>query len=126
MRTNILVIAALAGCAAPATLQQPRPSVAAGMTAGETRSCISTSASESLTIIDDGVVGYRSGRITWLNRLPARCAGLHPLNTLVVEAQGSQICRGDRIRVIQHPLTIPGPTCILGNFQAYRSDPLIL
>lgn len=90
------------------------------MTAAETRSCIAITPGQSLTIVDDGVVGYRSGRTTWVNQLPGRCPGLHPLNTLVVEVHGSQICRGDRIRVIQHPLTTPGPICVLGDFTAYR------
>src|SRR5215213_3923548 len=110
--------ATLAGCAAPSMFHQPRASILAGMTAQETRSCVSIAQGQSLTILDDGLVGYRSGRTTWVNRLPAQCAGMHPLNTLVVEVHGSQICRGDHIRVIQHPLTIPGPNCLLGDFTA--------
>jgi hypothetical protein len=119
MRRFLLIIL-LSGCSLSPRAVEPHATTELAGPAGEPRSCVSLSAGQGLTILDRGIVGYRSGRTLWVNRLPA-CHGLDPLNTLVVEVHGSQLCRGDHIRVIEHALSVPGPTCILGDFIPYRS-----
>jgi hypothetical protein len=117
---RLLLMILLSGCSSPHAIE-PRAATELAAPAGEPRSCVSISAGEGLIILSEGTVGFRSGRTLWVNRLPAACHGLHPLNTLVVQMYGSPLCRGDQIRVIEHPMSVPGPTCTLGDFVPYRS-----
>ncbi len=116
----------LAGCAAPTMDGPSRDQEAlnrelAGRVAGETVSCISPATSSAgLTIVDNQTLVYRDGRTLWVNRLRAPCPGLRPLDTLIVEVQGRGYCRHDRFRSLQSGSTIPGPTCLLGDFTPYR------
>ncbi len=116
----------LAGCAATGTDGPSRDQEAlsrelADRVAGESVSCISpTSSSGALTIVDSRTLVYREGRTLWVNRLRDQCPGLRPLDTLIVEVQGSRYCRDDRFRSLQSGSSIPGPTCLLGDFTPYR------
>lgn len=115
----------LAGCAAPMP-QGPSRDVRAleaelaGRTAGAEESCISADRQTNLRIVDARTLAYESGRTLWVNRLDAACPGMRPMDTLVVEVNGSQYCRGDRFRTLSTGSTIPGPTCVLGAFTPYR------
>jgi hypothetical protein len=122
MRLSIIALV-LGSCAAcsqvPEAPLQPALQAAAS---GAARSCVSPQQGEGLTIIGEGALGLRSGGTMWVNRLPGRCPGLHVGNTLIVEAHGSQICRGDHVRPIEPAAAIPGPVCILGDFVPYRQQ----
>lgn len=116
----------LAGCAAAGTDRPAREQEAlgrelAGRVAGEAETCISASPSAGLTIVDRRTLTYREGRTLWVNRLGAECPGLRPLATLIVEVQGSRYCRNDRVRAVETGASIPGPTCLLGDFVPYRA-----
>jgi hypothetical protein len=117
----------LAGCAAtgrdgPTRDQEALSRELAERVAGETVSCISpTSSSAALTIFDSRTLVYREGRTLWVNRLRYECPGLRPLDTLIVEVNGTQYCRHDRFRSLQWGSSIPGPTCLLGDFTPYRA-----
>ena len=124
MRKLIVVPLLVAGCAAvPAAEQGPSEldRLLEGRVAAETRTCVSTQGGSNLTPVDGQSIAYRDGATIWVNRLAATCPGLSPGNSLIVEPSGSQYCRGDRIRTIEPGRTIPGPTCILGDFTAYRA-----
>lgn len=113
----------LAGCAAPQAAGPSRDEQAlarglAGRTPGPPQSCIPTSPSNALTVADQRTLIYRQGRTLWVNRV--ECSQLRPLDTLIVEAQGSRYCRNDRFRTRQTGSSIPGPTCLLGDFVPYR------
>ncbi len=116
----------VAGCAATGTDRPSRDQEAlsrelSGLVAGEPETCISATSSSGLTIVDRQTLTYRQGRTLWVNRLPAECPGLRPLATLIVEVQGSRYCRYDRVRAIEAGASIPGPTCLLGDFTPYRA-----
>lgn len=126
MRSMILISAAgaaVASCTPPAT---PNDTTAfareiAGRTAGPARSCISTMQSTNLRVINGQTLAYDQGTTLWVNRLPAHCPAIEPLNTVIVEPQlGSQYCRGDHIRGLEPGAIIPGPTCFLGDWVPYR------
>ena len=115
----------LASCAAhpetgPTRDQDALARELAGMRAGEARSCIPTQGRQGLTIVDQRTLTLRSGRTLWVNRLEAPCPGLRPLDTLIVELHGSQYCRNDRIRGLEPGSSIPGPSCLLGDWRPYR------
>ena len=88
----------------------------AGRTPGKPTQCISPDVSSGPVITDNGQIIYRrTERRIWVSTPLDGCPSLRPLTTLVVERYG-QICRGDRFRVIDPPLRIPGPFCRFGPF----------
>ena len=91
-----------------------------GRTAGEPRECVSPSPGASLTARGPRALVYRRGDTLWVNRLAAACPGLDEMSQIVIEVHGSRYCRGDRFRVREPGLSIPGPICVLGNFTPYR------
>jgi hypothetical protein len=124
MRSLVIPIFLLAGCAAPEPTRNPEADIAkltTGMVAGETRSCVSTTgATSSLTVVNTRTLSYSDGGKLWINRLPGECRGLNRMSALVVEAHGSEYCRGDRFRSRDYGSTILGPYCALGDFTMYR------
>lgn len=111
----------LAGSANPV----PGPSAAlvketAGRIAGPAKSCVSTISSENLRVLDPMTLAYGTGTTVYINHLPGPCPGLGQLNTLIVEVQGGQYCRGDRVRGNEPGSIIPGPACNLGDWVPYR------
>jgi hypothetical protein len=113
----------LAGCAAPMASGKEADELAReleGRVVGEPTSCIPIRQTTSLTVVDARTLAYRTGQTTWINRLDSDCPGMRPLTTLIVEAHGSQYCRGDRVRTQDPGTTIPGPICVLGDFTPYR------
>ena len=124
MRKLIVVPLLVAGCAAvPAAERGPSELdlLLEGRVAAETRTCVSTQSGSNLTPVDGRSIAYRDGATIWVNRLAATCPGLAPDDIIVIEPSGSQYCRGDRFRAVEPGRSIPGATCILGDFTAYRS-----
>jgi hypothetical protein len=115
-----------AGCAATGTGDAPsRDQLAltedlAGRTAGAPQACVPIRQSQSMQIVDRQTLVYRDSDTIWVNRLGADCPGMRPLSTLIIEAHGSQYCRGDRVRAVETQSAIPGPTCVLRDFVPYR------
>lgn len=120
---HLLLLLLLAGCAQPLGPPDEGGALArmAGAPTGPAQACVSPAQSEALTVIDRQTVAYRVGRTLWVNRLESPCPGLTPTSTLLVERFGSQVCRGDRLRTIEHGLSIPGPACLLGDFTPHRA-----
>jgi hypothetical protein len=115
----------LAGCAATTADTETREQRAldeelAGRTAGEARACVAIRQGEPLHIVDQRTLSYRDGHTVWVNRLDHDCGSLRPMNTLIIEANASQYCRGDKVRGVESSSSIPGPVCILRDFVPYR------
>jgi hypothetical protein len=123
MKHRFAFLALLAGsCAAPqpeASSQPPRE--LAGRTAGPAQKCVLIHQSESLRVSDTNrhVLMYGSGTTLWANHLGPQC-GFGRDDVLVTEPIGSYHCRGDIIRSFDRFSRIPGPSCILGDWVAYR------
>ncbi len=92
----------------------------AGRTAGPAERCVPARGGQSLQIVDQRTLVYRSGPTVFVNTLDAACPGLRPDNILVAEVHGSQYCRGDRVRGLERQGGIPGPSCVLRDFVPYR------
>jgi len=123
MRELVLILAAvtMVSCSRPVTPPgSDFAQLTAGRVAGPPQSCISTDQSSGLRAIDEQTLAYGSGRTVYINRLGGPCPGVQPLSTLIVEVQGTQYCRGDRVRGREIGSIIPGPTCILGSWVPYR------
>jgi hypothetical protein len=116
----IAALAACASCARPLTSEASLAQEATGRAAGPMQSCVSTDLTQNLRVLDTRTVAYRSGRTIYVNRLAAPCPGLQPTSTLIIEAQGAQYCRGDRIRAREPGAVVSGPVCVLGDWVPYR------
>ena len=118
----IAVTAIAASCSRP--VAPPGADLAqtiAGRVAGPPQSCVSTNTSENLHYIDPQTVAYGYGSTIWINHLPGPCPGLEELSTIIVDAQdGTQYCRGNRIRGLEPGAIIAGPTCNLSDWVPYR------
>lgn len=111
----------LAGFANPL----PGPSAAllketTGRLAGPAKACVSTISGESLRVLDPMTLAYGAGPTIYINHLPGACPALSQFNTLIVEVQGGQYCRGDHVRGNEPGSIIPGPICNLGDWVPYR------
>lgn len=109
-----------AGCATASAREADLSGELAGRTAGKAEECVPSSTGSNLVARDSRTLVYRDGDTLWVNRLAAACPGLRPTATLIVELHGSRYCRGDRFRTIEPGSSIPGPSCLLGDFTPYR------
>ena len=114
----LLATAACAPTAAPGDDGLARE--LAGYTAGAPQACVVTFPNQNLRVIDQSTLAYGYGTKMYVNRLGGPCPALEPLNTLIVDAQAGQYCRGDRVRGLEPGAVIPGPTCNLGDWIPYR------
>ena len=92
----------------------------AGLAAGTPTDCIQVDPQRSLVITDRNMIQYRESRRVWRVEPMGRCPSLKPLNTLIVEINGGQLCRGDRFRVLEPGLSIPSGACLFGKFTPYE------
>lgn len=89
----------------------------AGRAAGVAADCIDVDEASGVQITDAGTIIYqRTARRLWVTTPVGGCPGLRPWGTLIVERFGSQICRGDRFRVVEAPSRIPSGVCRFGAF----------
>jgi hypothetical protein len=123
MRKLMLVTAfVLVGCTRPA--QPPGAGLArelAGRVAGPPQTCVNTFPNQNLRVIDASTLAYGYGRTVYVNRLGGPCPGLEPLSTVIIQSQGSQYCRGDRIQGREPSSIIAGPMCNLSDWIPYRT-----
>jgi hypothetical protein len=126
MRSVILISAAALTAASCAQPETPNGTDALarelqGRVAGAPQTCTGTMQGQNLRVIDSQTLALEQGRTLWVNRLRARCPGIAPLNTVIVQPNlGTQYCRGDHIRGLEPGAIIPGPTCFLGDWVPYR------
>jgi hypothetical protein len=122
MTARLLAFAAvLAGCAAvpPAAEQSGPPRELAGRSVGAPQRCVLINQSEALRIADNDhhTLLYGSGKTIWANHLGA--CGFALDDVLVTEPIGAYYCRGDLVRSFDRFSRIPGPACVLGDFDPY-------
>lgn len=123
-----LPLSACAGSYEPAPLTEKQlgklEKELAGKVAAEKTSCISRFPSTTMRVISDNVLIYRvSSKLVYRNDLIGSCTGLSRGDALVVQSFSSQYCRGDIARAVDMTTRIPGGSCALGDFTAYRTPP---
>jgi hypothetical protein len=92
----------------------------AGRVPGQAEDCITLSSNQGPQIVDAQTILYRqSGKRVWRTGPIGACPSLRPLETLVVEVWGGQLCRNDRFRVITPGLSIPSGYCRFDRFTPY-------
>lgn len=90
-----------------------------GRVAGPSARCLTTSQTRGFVIERGDLLVYREGRRLWVSRPQGGCQRLHPLDILVIEPSGSQLCAGDRFRTIRPGTNIPSGYCRFGPFVPY-------
>lgn len=93
----------------------------AGRVAGPPQHCIPLSQTNGPSIIDNHTILYTegAGRRVWKTGTVGACPSLAPLNTLIVDVYGGQLCRNDRFRVLTPGTTIPSAYCRFTEFTPY-------
>jgi hypothetical protein len=83
--------------------------------------CISAFTAQNLRVVDGRTVAYGRGSTIYVNRLAASCPAIEPHNTLIIEpSMPGEYCRNDHIRGNAPGSNIPGPTCFLQDWVAYK------
>lgn len=128
-----LMLLALAGCAtgkAPpqaalsAKEQAELTKVLDGKVAGKPQTCVSAVNGRNLRAIGDTTLVYQvSKNLVYKNDLLGRCSGLSWGDTLVLNLQTNQYCRGDIARVVNLQSGMLSGSCALGDFVPYTPAP---
>ncbi len=126
----ILPLALLAGCATTSqTAQGPDPKLAAaleGRVAGEPQSCIRLDQATGNEVFRDAIL-YRASRGKFYVAEAPGCgsAGGHNDFILVQNVFGSQLCRGDIVRLVERSGGFGAGACAIRGFTPYTkaNDP---
>jgi hypothetical protein len=126
VRTIALGTAALlASCATTGQIAevQEDPAIAkalAGRTAGEPRDCLSLTDTQNSSTYR-GTILYRvNSKLTYRNDMNG-CPSLTDDRIPVIEVRGSQICRGDIVRLADRMSGAQWGACTFGKFVPYRA-----
>lgn len=124
----LLIVASASACAASA-MTEPRSAKAEtrlaselqGKIAGPSVSCLPPFRTNDMIVIDDDTILFREGRNrVWRNDPPGGCSPMGgPGYTLVFRSIGSQMCRGDIVRIVDLGSGIGAGSCSLGDFVPY-------
>lgn len=114
---------ALLALALPLTAAKSDP--LADRIAGAPADCITLSNTNGPEIIDAHTILYRegAGRTIWKTGPVGACPSLAPLNPLIVDVWGAQLCRNDRFRVVTPGSSIPSGYCRFTQFTPYTRTP---
>lgn len=112
---------ALALLALAVPLMAAKSDPLAGRVAGSPAECITLSSTSGPAIIDAHTILYTdgAGRRLWKTGPVGDCPSLAPLNTLIVDVWGGQLCRNDRFRVLTPGTSIPSAYCRFTQFTPY-------
>lgn len=92
----------------------------AGRVAGEPVNCITLNRNTSPEIVDGRTILYReTERRVWRTGPVDNCPSLRPLNTLIIDVYGAQLCRNDRFRTVTPGTSIPSAYCRFDRFTPY-------
>lgn len=90
-----------------------------------TRDCVGIARIDHTEIIDDQtILFYMRGNEVYLNRLPRKCPGLRPNETLSYETSQAQLCNVDLITVLRRfgGSFSRGAACGLGRFEPIEPE----
>jgi hypothetical protein len=117
--------ALLSGCATTGSMveMQEDPGVTkalAGRTAGEPRDCLSLNDTRQSSTYRGTILYRTSSKLTYRNDMNG-CTSLSDDRIPIIEVRGSQICRGDIVRLADRTSGAQWGACTFGNFVPYRA-----
>lgn len=127
MRNSVLAVAALLIAAAPATARQSTQERGEaelakqlnGLVPGKPQDCIMLSRVEGSDIVDGTAIIYRTlGGVTYVNR-PRGAEMLREDDIPVQFVWGSQLCRMDRVKLLDRSTRMDRGVASLGEFVPY-------
>lgn len=89
-----------------------------GLVAGKPQSCLAISSTDGSHIIDGTAIVYRSGRTTYVNR-PRGAEMLREDDIPVQYVYGAQLCRLDRVKLLDRMTRMQRGFVGLGDFVPY-------
>ena len=117
MRAPVLAAVALLTVA---TLVAGKSDPLAGRVAGKPVRCIDIQRNGGPEIVDSQTILYRqSGKRIWKTGPVGECPSLRPLDTVIVEVYGGQLCRNDRFRTVSVGMSIPSGYCRFRDFTPF-------
>ena len=91
-----------------------------GRIAGTPTDCISLNRNTAPDIVDQNTILYReTQQRIWRTGPVGTCPALRPMNILIIDVYGAQLCRNDRFRVLQPGTSIPSSYCRFDRFTPY-------
>lgn len=119
----ILPLVLLAGCATPSqTAQGPDlklQAALAGKVAGTPQSCIRLDQASGSEVYRDAIL-YRAGRNRYFLADAPGCGSGKSFDSILVQnVFGSQLCRGDIIRIVERTGGFTSASCAIGGFTPY-------
>jgi len=90
-----------------------------GRVAGEPRSCISTTDTRDMQVLDKTAIVYRSGSTLYVN-VPRNAEDLDSDDIMVTKVYGSQFCRLDIVQTVDRTGHFPTGFISLGQFVPYK------
>ena len=107
-------------------LALPLLSAASIQKAKNGRSCVIASGLAAPVVREDGRVYFRGQpdpKHSYIAVFKSgRCPGMNRFSTVVIETTGIGYCEGDKLRALNLPSTIPGPTCVLDHLEPFAGD----
>ena len=93
----------------------------AGRVAGETRRCLKSEKTISPVGVDDHTLLFKDGPRLWRNDLQSGrgCSNLGGLRALMTYDRKVQVCKGDRMYVLDMADGMQHGGCVLGEFTVY-------
>lgn len=91
-----------------------------GRVAGKPVKCLSTTATDSSTIIDGTAIVYRSGSTLYVNRPRSGADQLNDDDILVTKIYGSQLCNIDKVDLVDRSSRMWSGFAVLGDFVPYQ------
>ena len=96
----------------------------AGRVAGETRRCLNYEKTISPVGVDDHTLLFKDGPRLWRNDLQSGsgCSNLGGLRALMTYDRKVQVCKGDRMYVLDMADGMQHGGCVLGEFTVYTRE----
>jgi hypothetical protein len=120
---TLLLLASACATTAVAKDAAPDPAIAkalSGKVAGKPVTCISLLDGQSSTTYRGAILYRVSSKLTYVNDL-GKCPFLGEDNILVTDIHGSQMCRGDIVRMIDRSSRFPSGSCVFSDFVPYQT-----
>lgn len=95
-----------------------------GRTAGKPTNCVrNTRGAQSMQIINDNTILFRSGGTVYLQRPDGGCPGIkNGRYTLVLRQFGDEVCQGDIHQLVDLSSGVSRAGCVFGPFIPYRKN----
>ncbi|WP_293881731.1 hypothetical protein [Sphingomonas sp.] len=119
--TALLLLLSACATTVAAREEAPDPKLQqalAGKIVGKPKSCIALTDARSSTTYRGAILYRVNSRLSYVNDL-GKCPFLRDDNIQVLDVFGSQLCRGDIVRMVDRNSRFPSGSCVFSDFVPY-------